>query len=415
MTAIENIISTTHPSTGSAASEERHRTMRAIQRRVAPQLDAFSDVYEDPKLKQSVLALLQRKLSAHSVRSSYTVFTYDYIMQCAEQEKIDLHPLLSKEDFNVKLPFIIDCVMSLMYLDNQIFDKKSQVASHERVVENMLGGKLLERLLFGYIRSHFGCKTSQLISDYVWQMFDCVNMGQWLDKKFNDYEGWKSNTCRPRSLSTGLDGFVNYECIRETVNEIQDELPGKAEYVELYFTRIFLSCASLFVLTTELLLRLTGYHGKERQNLLDFARAHGVMRQIVNDNIDFVKTGAGTVGKQPGDVLSDLKNKTITLPLMSHLHRCGKDNLARRFLETGDRRLLDSSEEAVLEEVIRSGALPWAMRIGRRLAGEEGVLRFLDMRLPAAAYLENLGEIAFNNRFYHQAYRCRHRLEKEKS
>ena len=65
---------------------------------------------------------------------------------------------------------------------------------------------------------------------------------------------------------------------------------------------------------------------KEARELIAFSKCFGVMRQVVNDNVDWAPSylGLSTKTKDAEDAFSDLKNGNITLPLIFHLQNSNK-------------------------------------------------------------------------------------------
>lgn len=357
-----------------------------------------------------VFQLLRRKLSKPSVRSYFSYWIYQYLIKCAEKDRSPIREDLPEELFTKRIPFLAEAAMTIMYLHNQILDQKFDVRGSKAITKNLMAANILKDCLYDYVDEYFDARSRQVVHSYLRMIFRCVDTGQKIEKEFGNYKAFQKNQ-ELYSIDENLDEIIDLQPIQDVIDQVKQAVPDKAAFIQSYFTRIFLTCAALFKLFTEMILHLLDYWGPARRPILNFAGTHGVMRQIVNDNVDFVKGNNGTIGKKPNDVLSDLRNKTITLPLIYHLGRKQEEDLISLYLETGKRAYL-KDPDLILKELINSRALPDAMKIGRKLTSSEGTRVYLRGDTATHEYLEDLSDIAFNNRFYHIIYKKRHQLKK---
>jgi hypothetical protein len=133
------------------------------------------------------------------------------------------------------------------------------------------------------------------------------------------------------------------------------------------------------------------------------------MRQLVNDNADWTPSSCGlaTVTKTADDTFSDLRNGTLTLPLLFFLAE-HKNSLLQQIL--GKKTCWSTAFEApVFEEILKSDALYKSIQNTRILA--ELALAYLPEKHSSTAYLAQSCEIVHWNKFLapalkHPAYQA---------
>ncbi len=386
----------------------RIKGMKRTQKRIIAQLEELPK-FLDSNLNYIIYSLLNQRLSNLSVRSYFIFKMHNYIDECMKEEKC----LIKEEEtdfFSTKIPFIGEIVMTIIYMDNHLLDNKFGVHEDKKSIDHLLGKNLLKNFLYDYVDKNFHFEEAFLIRKTLTELFLYVDLGQWLDKTYNNYASFKKDV-GPINLNPQLDKFAYFGNSRVIIDDLKKEYPEKENYIELYFTRIFLSTASFFYHFSKLLMELKGYNGKHFNHILHFSCIHGIMRQIVNDNTDFIQHSDGTATKKGSDFMSDLKNGTITLPLIFQLCSENADSsLTKEVLE--NKNDIKGREEEILDELIQSKAILKSMKIARVLTSSQGSRPYLDGNFPSAHHLNSFSSIAFNNKFYHSIYKRRHYLQK---
>ena len=107
--------------------------------------------------------------------------------------------------------------------------------------------------------------------------------------------------------------------------------PGWRLTYDEYLQKIYSKTASLFVAATEAGAILSGAAPQQRQALSDYGRYLGIAFQIADDILDFVGSEQ-ELGKPVG---SDLRQGTVTLPIIRFLEQHPVPNPVRDYLEQG--------------------------------------------------------------------------------
>jgi geranylgeranyl pyrophosphate synthase len=98
-----------------------------------------------------------------------------------------------------------------------------------------------------------------------------------------------------------------------------------------YFRRIYAKTASLFAASSEASAILTKLTPQDQASLRDYGRQLGMAFQVVDDVLDFVGSES-ELGKPVG---SDLRQGTITLPVIHYMHANPDDPSLRLLAESG--------------------------------------------------------------------------------
>ncbi len=352
-------------------------------------------------LNQKLLSIITQKLQRPSVRSSFTYWLYQYIKQCSLKEKKKLKHL-SDDLLELKLPLIIEMVVAAIFLHNQILDKKNKITHPKAMAENAALHSMLKDLVYEYVDDCFGRESSR-INKEIRRLFRCVDTGQTLAKECD--LAWLIN---PNAKTPVMDARLNAMMLFETIEPVkQDLIKNMSDFdwaIEYYFKRNYLISSSLFRIVAELIIYISGYVGKEKKKILQFADNYGLMMQLVSDINDFVFE-RGTKNKEKGDVLSDLKNGTLTLPLLLHFDKNRTRGLIEVFLQTQDQNILAEKHNEVLKEMILSRALVRGQKVGREIAEKSKPL--ISGNSQYSIYLINLLDIAYKNRYYHHIFLAR--------
>ncbi len=389
--------------------DDRLEAMTSIASAIKKEVQHLN-IFNFTDLDSELLGLLNSKLSKPCVRAFFTHYIYLYILECAKNEKMELKKMPLKLT-EIELPFITEVMITVMYLYNQIFDKKNGVINGEKINQNMSSANLMKTKLFEYI-DNINFTEIEKIRMSIRRIFLFVDKGQHIEKKFTTYSNFNSGLETKINLIKQCQSFVPHQQhVESLVKELGLKFPDKYAFIQLYFTKMYLSCAVLFREMAALIIELTGYQGEQKDNILDFAHLHGITRQIVNDNIDF-SGGGKTIGKSKSDNLNDLQHKIITLPLIYHLQKNIKhESSIKRHLESSSIQVTKEEELQILDEILISGALPKSMKIGRDLTNF--LESYLDKKNKYSAILLDLGNIAYNNRFYHSIYKRKNQIHKQ--
>ena len=197
----------------------------------------------------------------------------------------------------------------------------------------------------------------------------------------------------------------------------------KKAYIDLYFYRIFLTNSALFVFGAQLIGDLLGVKKEQINRVVNYATGYSLALQIVNDNADFVYKFIGKEGqinhpvcKKDTDILCDLRNKIITLPLAFHLGvRSKKSNKKVRYLLnlSTQNKKIEIIPALILEEMVISEAIPNSIKIGRAFA--ERAKQFLSPANPATEMLSAMLEIANWNKYYYSLNKFKNSLHFERA
>lgn len=418
--------------------KERHIAMSATKERITKEQKKLEKSCKETKsdsndiikdLEDCTLHLLRKKAQKISVRAYFAEQCYYYIKEAATKENINLEEH-DPDIFIYQIPLLIEGVMTVLYHDNQIWDRKNNLDAHQEQISVGIGGRLLRTRLHEYILEYFPQDSKcDIMFHYMEKALNYVNIGQYLDKFCNNYTYFKqhySNASLHSSipfLDKEVDQLTQLSAYRNLIEANKKELPQQTYYLETYFRRLYLISSVLFRFTVELIMDLLNYQGQERQNLINYAEGYGIMMQVVNDTADFVKD-MPTLAKSSNDVQSDLRNKTITLPLIYHLNHHHSDGLIEKYLKTSNPTFLNQKHNTILQEIIQSGALIQSIAIGKQWAKQTAT--FLNNQLITAQSLASMLDIAYINRYYwhirqakksykqNKSYKCEDNYSKQK-
>ena len=191
---------------------------------------------------------------------------------------------------------------------------------------------------------------------------------------------------------------VDLSAVGPFLDKLKNDLPMMLhEQLDVYFHRMYLTCASLFVEAVNLLGKLLKVPAQRLAPVRHFSVCYGLMRQLVNDNADWIPTrfGLETKTKVAADSFSDLRNTTLTLPLFFYLAE-GQGGKIDYFLE---RQMCWSAafEDAVFDEILESDSLFKSVQNTRILA--ELALAHLPADNLDAQFLADSCEIVHWNKF----------------
>ena len=349
--------------------------------------------------------LLNKKVSSLSLRGYFAQKLLDYITE--EYPAADVGAL--SDLFPGKIPFVLEVVITIQYYHNQILDGKGGVLTPEAIKENLLLSNILKDQLYTYIEARFDRGQARVVAAFVRNMFRYTDVGQLIEKKHNTYQAYTSKTPDPLPFHGVLSNILRRECVDFLLDHAS---PGLSEsdydqtFLERYFTRIYLVSASLFKLACQLIKEMCGIVEPESGpfNLEKFSEYYGVMLQLVNDNCDWVpsKYQHRTVAKNFTDSFCDLRNGNITFPMFEHLRRTNGTSAVRKFLNEEGRELSGHLQDVVYEEILESGAMRAAIRLGKETGKK--ALTYLNPENSSWEIFEDMVKISHFNRYYYHFY-----------
>lgn len=375
--------------------------MDEIQNTLKPKQKELA-VSEVSDLKKIVTSLIKKRLSKPTIRSYFTYNIYKYMAHSALDNNLPFRKL-SRKNAKIDLPFIVEAAMTVMYLHNQVFDKKKNIKDCDDVSNNILGSNLLKDRIYDYIDEHFDDKGAPIIQKYVRKMFRSVDIGQHFDKN-KSFQAFIKGEEEPLSKYEKIAALMRPDIINIISDEVEKDHSLEKKVLRFYLERNYLISSSLFKLTSEMLMKLTRYRGPEAENIFSFSESYGLLMQLVNDTSDFVYE-EGTGSKNSEDVSSDVKNNIITLPLLLHLKNGNKTGRVFRFFKTKDISLIQGKHNEILKEMVISRALPDSIAIGITLAGYAKTS--LNKKNPIYSDLENLLSIAYINKYYYHIFKAK--------
>lgn len=343
---------------------------------------------------------VKNKLSGKSVRSSFAVWAYQYLTNSSLDYKYvsmnSPHYL-----FQVKIPLLIEAVMTHAYLKNQVYDKKKGVISQASQDANLLKADNLQEEIITYVLSFADHTTSTNVGKALLitaQMIDEIDYGQKLELNYNFH------------LLSRVDNQISYEgypkdqilrrddVLKSDIKRIYAEYPGYEQVIGQYFKRNYYIGSSLFKYTVCLIAELLDQSPRiERvKYLMGFADMYGSIMQLVNDNADFIYEYP-TLNKSSNDVLSDLKKGLFTFPLIVHYSKFSQDRIGHSIRNPGSVHL-NGSHNDILKMMLRSGAILKSMKLGRELA--KTAKSYIEPGRKSSFFLKEMLEIARHNRYY---------------
>ncbi|MEL6658153.1 MAG: hypothetical protein AAFY48_01425 [Bacteroidota bacterium] len=348
-----------------------------------------------------VIDLLESKLAGRPIRAYFLAKTTNWLVQLQtpwQRVSTRLLPGAGRL-FSAQLPLIFEVVITVQYLHNQILDGKSGVTNRERISRNLLAANLLKEKLYRYIDQEVPLWARSIIAQAVRTSFELVDQGQFLEQTQNIYSAYRDGQPNWRqNMPTAVLDRVDLSAVKPFLDKLKNDLPVMLhEQLDVYFHRMYLTCASLFVEAVQLLGQLLKVPTQRLQSVHQFSVCYGLMRQLVNDNADWIPTrfGLETKTKTAADSFSDLRNTTLTLPLFFYLAE-GQGGKIDYFLE---RQMCWSSafEDPVFDEILESDALFKSVQNTRILA--ELALAYLPADDLDAQFLADSCEIVHWNKF----------------
>lgn len=393
---------------------DRFQDMKRNSILVKQELTTFLACGHGLKSSNWATQLLRNKLDGNPLRAYF-------VSKMAEQlwdKVLFVHKLRYSQSLWQKLlyrqlPFAFEVVITIQYLHNQILDGKSDVTSREQISKNLLAANLLKEQLYRYLEETLPSWAQQSTINSIRKCFEAVDHGQHLEQSANTYQAFlDGQKTADYSLPDATLQEIDFSGASAFLDKLGSDLPPILhDQLQIYFQRIYLTCATLFIESSRLLGQLLRISDRQLKPFLGFSLCYGLMRQLVNDNADWTPSGYGlkTATKSANDTFSDLRNGTLTLPLIFFLAE-NKNSLLQQLL---NKKICWSTafETPIFEELLQSNALYKSIQNTRILA--ELALAYLPDDHLASTYLAESCEIVHWNKFLapalkhpvYQAYR----------
>ncbi|HMQ48092.1 MAG TPA: polyprenyl synthetase family protein [Saprospiraceae bacterium] len=391
----------------------KFKFMESVRQQISDELPNIKACFHraNPLIGQQfddiIFSALERRLNTISVRSSFVFWAYQYLEEDAQRQQLPFRAI--PKEHLVKLAFLADAAMALMYIHNQVYDNKFGVCDTRSIGNNLGAGNLLKDAILDEYVHLFPAEYVHLIRSKMRRAFNDVDRGQLMDKNFGFREFYKNKPCE-----NWIENFKKEELhlINDLIIELKTQFSSCSNVLDYYFVRIYLINSSLLKSLAEILLEMTGlsYLTAISSKIISFAQLMGLYFQVVNDNTDFV-LDVDNNNKKATDVLSDLKNSTISLPILIHLNikKKGKKRIIHQYalyrkkhpiFSAKDSELLEGQHNEILQEIIESDAMNQSTKAGKSIA-EQAKAIFTNDANACAAGLLALTDIAFWNRYYY--------------
>ncbi len=399
------------------------KEMKEHTQTLLPELEVLKELanklssFQSKTYDSLVFDLVEKRLNRSSLRAHFARQVYAYYLGTGISKPTD--PKL----FEVHIPFILEGLIIVQYLQNQIYDGKNGIFHHDAIRGNIIAANKLKELLTAYVDECITLSRAKKakLREAMHQIVIAVDDGQAFEAQYNTFKTYQRKDFDNKKIKKLLNEKVPAHILKHltyyqpTFEELKIQSNGHS-YVDIYSYRIMMTNSMLFVIGAEIIGELLGVAKAEIRRVSRFAAGFGQALQIVNDNADYVYKVLGlekdkqgevkdncSIGKVKEDVHCDLRNQVVTLPLLCHLFteswRQPKSYLRKILLTHLNRKELIVHPALVLKEMIESQALKQAVRIGRLTAVK--ALDMLDANNPKLDRMQYLIQIAYWNKYYY--------------
>lgn len=249
--------------------------------------------------------------------------------------------------WNQQFPMVVETVMTILYYENQILDRKYGVVTHEKIAANLLGLSMLKEGLYKYVDTNVASKYQKPLKSFISRVVTAVDAGQWLQPEMNTYKQWRDNEIKPLNLNDIIDGHYQSQmgiAIETILVELRTLMPdfvaAKENYLKNYLTRIYLTNSIFFLEILDFQLKFVHLKQRKREKLEKAIGIFGIIHQLVNDVADFIPNSKVKISntKIAEDHLKDVENEIITLAVATHLYRSPNGELDS-YLKSKEKRL----------------------------------------------------------------------------
>ncbi len=391
----------------------RVEDMNLVADRVKEELHCLERYGYGPSETEWILNLLRRRLGGKPLRAYFVTKLSEYLLQgAAPLRRAQWSGAPARRLLERQLPLVFETVITVQYLHNQILDGKSGADQPAIRVERLLAANLLKEQLYRYLDGEVPAAWRERVVQAVRRTFELTDLGQRLDKQANSFRAFRDERIvLDEVVSPVVRRHIHLEAAAPFMEKIKRDLPELYhELVDVYFHRIYLTCAALFAAAADLLSSLLGAGRREAGHARSFAVVYGLMRQVVNDNADWLpaELNLSTHSRTAADAQSDLRNGLLTLPLIFYLAARQRGPIDT-YLRGGGGTLTAPEQTAIFADLMQSNALFQSIQNGRILG--ELAMAHLDLARPAARFLVDTCEIVHWNKFLvpclrHPAYKA---------
>lgn len=389
--------------------QNRHEEMLGLAIAVKAELNQMAGQGYGKHFNHWITASLDARLDKAPLRAYYTQQLAAYSLSLAPtHKKLVLARPAGQHLLNVQLPLLFEGVIAVQYLHNQILDEKAGVTHRASINQNLISANLLKDSLYRYARQQVPARWADKVANALQRSFELVDLGQYLETATNTMGAFQEGQAMPLAYESDLlKQEIDLSGARLFVDKIKRDLPTLYHpMAEAYFQRIYLTCASLFVVVADLLSELMGLSEQNKVQLRSFATCYGLMRQLVNDNADWLPSdyALDTKSRLASDAFSDLRHGVLTLPVIFYLAE-GNRGEVYQALQRGT--AYEMNQNRLFSDIIHSNALYKSVQ-NARILGELAV-SYLDTADSAAMQLAASCDIVHWNKFLapclkHEAY-----------
>ena len=338
-----------------------------------------------------------------------TKFVKTLVNLCVEQG--DEHFGHHRVYWNQQLPMIIEITMSILYYDNQILDRKRNVANPAAIFKNLKEARIIQCELTNYILNRvpdpFQLETIRMVADIL----NVVTIGQDIQEQ-NNYAHWTNEEFK-KTYQKITKEKINYDILSLVQQAVESEIIGrgdrifhKSKYIKTYLERVYLTNSYLFVEVTKYILSYSSVKEEDKNVIIRFGAIEGFLNQFINDISDFipmkdVKKMEKSATKSPSDALRDMDNNLVTLPVIFHLAHSNKTDIEQFLRKKEDLSLKE--KEKVTQEIINDHSIYYAMAVAKSIS-KNFKPDLTKLSINAQSLIDIL-QVAENNRIYAYFYR----------
>lgn len=379
----------------------RNKNSNNLSSKLKQEFLSFSQLNLSNSIAPIFFSLLYKKIEKTPLRANFAVHIYEYLKSQGGKKNN-----ISKVFFTQQFPFILEAIITIQYYHNQIIDGKAGVVDNFSISNNLILGNLLKEQLYRYINQlDIPKKIRKKLAKSVREVFECVDVGQYLEKNHCSYDAFQEKRLI-HPFQTRVKEKIEEAIINEVIDIIHrftplDQAPYQ-DFLRLYLEKIYMMNGVLFRFGAEFLAEVMQVREDTIKKVMEFATYFGMAQQIINDNCDFVPSiyHEATVGKTCGDAFSDLKNRSVTLPILIHFTQSENEKILN-YINTEEARL---REMDFFKEITQAFSIYFSMTVGKRIKSNGLSCLELDMNVNKNRRIQELCFLAGNNRFYKYFY-----------
>lgn len=380
-------------------SPKRHADMEIVRKRLLEEYKVFCQNLQYIQPDTEYFTLLSDRFTIQPVLRGYYLDLINRYIENEAHAPVSL-PLEVK---TTVLPFVAEVLMTVMYYDNQILDRKAGITTDEKRNHNLLQSGMLLSELYHYVETRVKDELVMFkIQKLIREVYEIVCIGQEIEIRHNHFDAWEQNKFAITGYKNLPFNETALQLIRNSILEATDFPENKRDFVDAYSRRIYLTNACLFAHFTKFLTDRSSLPEQVQKNIFEYVGLVGIVFQMVNDITDLIpeKYNPGTKTKDATDGFSDFKNGNITLPIAIHLCSAKKlyaYNLLKNKPLHG-KKCIFFNDHALCEDMLSSGAIKKAKEIVRSI--KTNILSNLNKDNNAFSFLKDCMDIANHNKFY---------------